>query len=119
MLFRVAVREVEAGLLADREGFSNYSGVPAEKIPRNPESLDDPKQMLMKLIRRYGCRKIKVGVLPARGSLAKIGFGYNQILVQFVREFWSPVKAAENADSLKRTCLRLHELGRKGSHESQ
>jgi hypothetical protein len=69
MLFRVAVREVEAWLLADREGFSKYSGVPVEKIPRNPESLDDPKQMLMKLIRRYGYRKIKVEVLPDRGSL--------------------------------------------------
>lgn len=113
MLFRVAVREVEAWLLADREGFSNYSGVPVAKIPRNPESLDDPKQMLMRLIRRYGYRKIKVEVLPDRGSLAKIGFGYNQILGQFVRESWSPARAAKNADSLARTCNRLRELGGK------
>ena len=119
MLFRVAVQEVEAWLLADREGFSNYSGVPVEKIPRNPESIDDPKQMLMRLIRRYGYRKIKVDVLPDRGSPAKIGLGYNRILSQFVRENWSPVRAAKNADSLARTCLRLHELGGKVSHESQ
>jgi hypothetical protein len=86
---------------------------------RNPESLDDPKQMLMRLIRRYGYRKIKVDVLLDRGSPAKIGLGYNRILSQFVRENWSPVRAAKNADSLARTCLRLHELGGKVSHESQ
>ena len=104
MLFRVAVREVEAWLLADREGFSNFSGVPVEKIPRYPESLEDPKQTLLGLVRRYGEKSIKIEILPARSSCARIGFGYNPILCQFVREVWSPVTAAKYADSLARTC---------------
>ena len=111
MLFRVAVRETEAWLLADRKGFAHFAGVPLNRVPQSPESLDDPKRTLLELVRRHGRRDIKVELLPERGSKAKVGLGYNQILSQFVRESWSPTKAAENADSLARTCRRLHELG--------
>jgi hypothetical protein len=113
MLFRVVVREIEAWLLADRKGFAHFSGTPLDKIPVNPEILNDPKQTLLGLIRRYGNRKIKIEVLPERGSPAKVGLGYNQILSQFVRETWSPVSASKNAGSLARTRKRLCELGMK------
>ncbi|MGC3005229.1 hypothetical protein ACPF8X_44320, partial [Streptomyces sp. G35A] len=32
MLFRVAVREAEAWVLADQEGFASYAGIPVSKI---------------------------------------------------------------------------------------
>ena len=110
MLFRVVVREIEAWLLADREGFSRFSGIPVDKVPHHPESLDDPKRTLLNLIRRHGNRNIKAEILPQRGSHAAVGFGYNQTLVQFVRESWSAARAAKNASSLDRACRRLREL---------
>jgi hypothetical protein len=110
MLFRVAVREVEAWLLADREGFAKYFDVPLSKLPLNSESVDDPKQLLLNLVRRYSKREIKAAILPERGSLAKVGFGYNQMLGRFVEEQWSIRRAMAASDSLARAHLRLTEL---------
>ena len=111
-LFRVAVREIEAWLLADRGAFAKFSGVPVNKVPQNPESLDDPKQMLINLIRRHGRSAIKSEILPDEDSNANVGIGYNQILSGFVRDSWSPVKAAKHADSLARARNRLSEIAR-------
>lgn len=110
MLFRVAVREIEAWLLADRDGFSEFFSVPLSQIPLNPESVDDPKGLLLKLIRRYSSREIKAAILPERGSKTKIGFGYNQMLNRFVGEAWSVDRAVATSDSLARTFQRLAEL---------
>lgn len=111
-LFRVAVREIEAWLLADKGAFAQFSGVPVNKVPQYPETLDDPKQMLITLIRRHGRNAIKSDILPEAGSAAKVGIGYNQILSRFVRDSWSPVKAAQYADSLARARKRLSEIAR-------
>ncbi|MCX5846268.1 MAG: DUF4276 family protein [Deltaproteobacteria bacterium] len=110
MLFRVSVRETEAWLLADREGFAQFSGVPLIRIPNHPESLVDPKEALLNLVRRYGRRSVKADILPARGSTARIGLAYNQALCGFVQESWSLERAAQAADSLDRARRRLHEL---------
>lgn len=119
MLFRVAVREIEAWLLADREGFSNFCGIPLDKMPQHPELLDDPKLTLLSLVRRYGTQKIKAGLLPERGSSAKIGYAYNQILARFVRDTWSVILASRNADSLARACRRLQELSERQNDRSK
>lgn len=110
LLFRVAVREVEAWLLADREGFADFVGAPLNKIPVNPESLDDPKQALLGLVRRYGSREIKNEILPASRSISPVGLGYNQSLSRFVLDAWMPRRAAANSDSLARAHARLSEL---------
>ncbi|MDA8416716.1 MAG: hypothetical protein M0Z78_06575 [Betaproteobacteria bacterium] len=111
-LFRVVVREIEAWLLADRCAFSRFSGVPVIKVPQNPESLADPKQELINLIRRYGRSAIKSEILPEADSTANVGTGYNQTLSAFVRDSWSPVEAVPHADSLARACRRLSEITR-------
>lgn len=110
MLFRVAVREVEAWLLADREAFADFVSAPLNKLPLNPESLEDPKQTLLGLVRRYGRRNIKNEILPAPGSKSQVGLGYNQTLSSFVMESWEPQRAAANSDSLARAHARLREL---------
>jgi hypothetical protein len=110
MLFRVAVHEAEAWLLADREGFAQFSGVPLHRIPDHPEALGDPKEVLLNLVRRYGKRTIKADILPEKGSTARVGLAYNQALCTFVQQLWSPHRAGEGAESLKRTRHRIHEL---------
>lgn len=110
LIARVAVREVESWLLADRQGFSKFSGIPANKITVDPESLYDPKQELLNLVKRFGNKNIKSSLLPRRGSSAKIGLEYNLVLCSFVRDSWSVSDALLRSESLNRALSRLKTL---------
>jgi hypothetical protein len=110
MLFRVAVREIETWLLADRKGFANFSRVPLSKIPENPESLPDSKTTLINIIRHYSSKEVKADIVPNVKSTAKQGMRYNERLISFVRDSWSPERAAKISDSLNRMRLRMHNL---------
>lgn len=110
LLFRVIIREIESWLMADRNSFSDFTGVPLNRLPPYPESISDPKQLLLNLIRRYGRLGLKKELLPSRGRAAVRGFGYNPVLREYVLNHWSPVQAAIVSDSLYRTRLRLQEL---------
>lgn len=107
MLFRVAVREVEAWVLADREGFAGFAGIPVNKISAAPESLADPKQELINLVRRSRNRRLAAELVPVQGSAVSMGPLYNERLGQFVREGWSVDAAMEHSPSLARTLNRL------------
>lgn len=107
VLFCVAVRETESWLLADRSGFARFAGVALAKMPAAPEDLPDPKAMLMSLVRRSRNRRLATELLPAQGSLARIGPLYNQRLGQFVRSNWDLDAAARVCPSLQRMRDRL------------
>ena len=51
MRFRIAVHEVEAWLLADRERAAKFLAVPLSKIPVDPETLAHPKMEMVSLAR--------------------------------------------------------------------
>jgi hypothetical protein len=110
LLFRIAVREVEASLLADRQGFSEYLLVPQSKIPTNPESLADPKQVLVNLARRSRSRRLADKLVPALGSRMPMGPLYNEVLERYVRDHWDVARAAKEAPSLATTLRRLREF---------
>ena len=112
LLFRVAVRETEAWLLADAEGFAAFSGVPPNKIPQDVESMPDPKSKLIELVRHYGNRSVKADIVPEPGVIAKVGLAYHAALCTFVSEHWSPERAERVTDSLARTRLSITELHR-------
>jgi hypothetical protein len=107
LLFRVAVREVEAWLLADREGFAEYLNLPLAKIPQHPEQEDDPKQTLFSLVRKCKKRRLVEDMLPAVGSSASIGPLYNIRMGNFVRDSWNIQRAIINSDSLSRAIKRI------------
>lgn len=110
MMFRVAVRETEAWLLADRRAFATFAGVPLAKITQAPDMLPDPKQTLINLIRRSRFRRLAAEVVPAAGSSVPIGPLYNERLVAFLREQWDPTQALCNSPSLERTVIRLQQF---------
>lgn len=110
LLFRVAVRETESWLMADRDGFADFSGIPKSKLPLDVEAILDPKEKLLGLVRRYATKEAKADLLPAANSrTARTGMAYNARLAAFVRDpdGWSPARAAEHADSLRRARARL------------
>ena len=88
MLFRIAVREVEAWLLADREGLAGFLAVHIAKVPVRPDDCSDPKEVLLNLVRRSRSGRLKRDMLPVIGSSASIGPLYNEILGNFVHSLW-------------------------------
>lgn len=109
-LFRVAVREVEAWLLADRTGMAEFLSVPVVKLPANPEDEGDPKQTLINLARGSRRRRLAQELVPAAGSRNRIGPFYNARLVDFVNRRWDINCARANAPSLDGTLSRLSEF---------
>ena len=107
LLFRVAVREVEAWLLADRAGFARFLGIRKDLIPLNADSIQDPKQHLIALASRSRRREIREDIVPPRGSVRQIGPNYNGRLVSFVRKHWDVEVAMLCSESLTRTMSSL------------
>lgn len=76
MCFRIAVREVEAWLLADRQRFASFFQIPLSTVPTDPESIDNPKELVVNLAGRSRSRAIKDDMVPRVGSGRSIGPGY-------------------------------------------
>lgn len=107
LLFRVAVREAEAWVLADRVGFASFAGIPTSKVSHAPEALANPKQALINLVRQSRNRRLVAELVPEQGTSMSKGPLYNERLGQFVREKWNVAAAMAVAPSLQRTVDRL------------
>ena len=106
-LFRIAVREVEAWLLADAKGTSRFFGINERLVNKTPESLIDPKGHLIELAQLSKKRNIKEGIVPDSRTSAKIGPEYNPILSQFVKKHWDVKAASKRSESLRRALLAV------------
>jgi hypothetical protein len=105
-IFRIAVREVEAWLLADIKNLSKFINVSATNFPTNPEQEIDPKRCLINLARRSRKREIREDIVPINDN-ASIGPNYNGRLMDFVFKHWDINLAKENCDSLLSTIKKL------------
>lgn len=98
--FSVAVRTVEAWLLAD-SALANFLGVDTRLLPREPENESRPKDEVVKLALRSSMPEIRKGIGGDRDVIGP-GPDYNDLLIQFVKSDWSPERAARRSDSLRR-----------------
>jgi len=103
LLLRIAVREVEAWLLADRGGFSDFLGIGEDRIPRDADGIPDPKVCLINLARRSRRRSLRDAIVPAEGITARQGPNYDGALTPFVLDSWDLAAAASRSPSLRRT----------------
>lgn len=110
MCFRVAVRETESWLLADRERLAAFLGVSVDLLPLAPDTLDDPKRALVGLALRSRRRVIREEVAPPPGSTALIGPGYVAHVQEFVDAHWRPRSAARSSPSLARCLAAVERL---------
>ncbi|HAM54799.1 MAG TPA: hypothetical protein DCQ64_05075 [Candidatus Rokubacteria bacterium] len=108
LCFRVAVREVEACLLADAERLAGFLSVARSSLPPDPERLGDPKATMVNLARASRRRDIREDMVPRPGSGRQVGPAYSSRLIEFASADWRPDVAAGRADSLKRAmrCLK-------------
>lgn len=110
MCFRVAVREVEAWLLADRERIARFLSVSVQRVPRAPELIDDPKRLMVQLAASSRRREIREDMVPRPGSGRPIGPAYASRLIEFAEAHWRPRISARSSESLRRCLLRLREM---------
>ena len=106
MMLRIAVRSIEAWLMADRGKMAQFLKIPAANFPHNPDTEKDPKRFLIDLIRRR-CRgkQFLYDMLPAEKSGREVGPGYSSRIANYVQNSWRPEVAAQHSDSLAR-CIR-------------
>ena len=107
LCLRVAVRMVEAWLLADTDHIADFLGVSANRIPSNPEQLSDPKQQLVALAAQSRKRAIREDMVPNPSAGQKVGSGYSARLIEFVENHWDITQAVRHAPSLQKAvdCL--------------
>jgi hypothetical protein len=110
MCFRIAIREVEAWLLADREQIARFLRVSITRIPRDPEALEDPKEMLVNIARQSRSRDIREGLAPSPQSGLRVGPTYTGAVTQFAATLWRPGTASGAAPSLGRCLDRVATL---------
>lgn len=115
LCFRVAVRAVEAWLLADGERIADFLRVRIANIPVNPEDLANPKETMVALARASRRMDIRRDMVPRDGSGRPVGPAYSSRLIEFASKSWRPEIATKRAASLARAvdCLkRLAVFGR-------
>jgi hypothetical protein len=110
LCFGIAVRQIEAWLLADAETLARYLGVSRGSIPSEPERLDNPKREMVELARKSRNRAVRLDMTPRPESGRPVGPAYASRLMEYATRHWRPEMAAQHADSLRRAIACLERL---------
>ncbi|MCF7789919.1 MAG: hypothetical protein K9N47_27600 [Prosthecobacter sp.] len=110
MIIRVAIREVEAWLLADRKGIASYLAVSEECIPIETSRIKDPKRYISRLAARSRRKEIRAELARAPGTRSKTGPVFAQALQFFVNNLWDFQAARAHSNSLDRAMAALDKL---------
>ncbi len=112
MLLRIAVRAIEAWLLADASRLSKFLSISRHRVPLDPDGLPDPKGALLALAAHSRSRDLREDMLPSNGSTSIQGPGYTARIIEFAQERWRPGAAAKTSASLDRCMNQLSALKR-------
>ena len=102
LIFRVAVKEVEAWLIADKGNFADFLAVDSAHLPGRIESVTDPKLEIVRLARLSTSADVMNDLVPRPGSTAEVGRLFERSLLSFAREQWNIDEAARHSRSLRR-----------------
>ena len=107
LVFRVAVPEVEAWLIADAANFADYLGVSPSAIPANVELLSDPKSSIVNLASGSRYAEIKADLVPVARSTSTVGRYFSRSLLNFARNRWEIDEATKRSRSLAKAIQAL------------
>lgn len=113
LIFRVAVREIEAWLLADISGFAAYLRLSEAYLKNkigNPDALADPKLKLISLVDECSIKDYKTDIVKKEKTSYKQGAGYNTRLNEFVENYWNLPRARTQSRSFEKACKALEIL---------
>jgi hypothetical protein len=118
MCVRVAVRQVEAWLMADRERLARFLRVSIALVSQDPDELRNAKQAMVNLARRSRVGAIRADMVPEPGSGVSVGPAYASRIIEFATddvEGWRPSVAEGRSPSLRRARAALAGLVRDAS----
>jgi hypothetical protein len=110
LCFRIAVREVEAWLMADEATLASFLSVSRNKIPNDPEQVIDPKREMVNLARRSRRQAIRKDMVPREGSGRSVGPAYASRMIEYIQTLWRPEAASEKSESLRRAIASLRRM---------
>jgi len=110
LCIRIPVRAIESWFIADTVAFSTYFGLRRARVTTDPESLDDPKGELIRLVSDSSKTSMKRDVVPVPGSQRRVGRGYTSAIQTFVQGHWDISKARTRSHSLDRALVALGSL---------
>jgi hypothetical protein len=102
MIFRIAVRESEAWVMADRERFARFLGISTTAIPQDLDAVDDPKRLLIELTKRSRSRDLRDDIVPRPGDTRSVGPDYSGRLAYFLSSDWRGEAAQQHSRSLQK-----------------
>lgn len=121
-IINIAVDEAEAWLMADRENFADFIGVPISKMPNATlqkqggmkalTEMSIPVKSSYYLTHQIATESSKPEIraqVAAAGKSCK-GKEYNSAMLPFIQNKWDISVAMENSNSLKRMVQRLEIL---------
>jgi len=117
MRLRVAVREVEAWIMADAERLASFLGVAVRDIPASPDGLTDPKLAVVTLARGSRRRAIRDDMVPKPGSGQSVGPAYASRMIEFLQDpdsGWRVDVASLNSESLRKCIAAIAGLASQG-----
>jgi hypothetical protein len=115
LCFRIAVRQVEAWLMADGQALAGYLRVARKVVPPDPEALDNPKTAMVNLARHSRRHRVQADMVPRERSGRVVGPAYTSRLIEYVETHWRPDVAATRSESLRRAMACLERLVREMS----
>ncbi|WP_339933421.1 hypothetical protein [uncultured Brevundimonas sp.] len=110
LVVRLAEMETEAWIIADRDRLAEFLEIPVNRIPQNPDTLQDAKEALVNLARLSRSSRVRDDMCPLPHAAARVGPAYNQRLDEFLRTRWRAQVAARQSPSLDRAQRRIREL---------
>lgn len=110
---RIAVREVESWVLADRKRVATLIGSQSDDISKAPDLLDDPKGFFLALARANANQELRRDLVPRNfdNQYPRIGPAYNLQMCSFVLNKWRPHVALKRSKSLERAINAIRSLG--------
>lgn len=115
LLFRVAVKQVEAWVMGDYSGFAHFLGIRRDMVPVAVDAIQDSKRFLIDLARQSPRRDLRDDIVPPPDSTRKQGPNYNGRLIGFVQDSWNALVAQERSPSLQHTLRALEQFKPKWS----
>lgn len=111
LIIRIATREIESWVLADRKRIARLINANSDNIPMETDLLEDPKRFFLDLVRQFANAELKRDLIPRNyGQYPRIGPAYNIQMCKFVATRWRPSVAAKRSESLKRAMKALGRL---------
>jgi len=113
MCFRLAVRELESWLLADREAIAAYFRVDCRRVPEKPDLEADPTAALIALAGKSKSSRVRLAMVPKPGSGVQVGPLYEATIIEFAEKVWQLERASQRSPSLQRARKALRDLAKR------